>query len=86
MEHFVRIVNGWKPLAIITKSSILDVAAVLGPPLKLQDPQCHVEVNGSISDNFLVQTVLTLGAPNPQNGQTHSNNFSATADKLFECV
>ena len=33
MEHFVIIVNGWKPLTIITKSSILDVAAVLDPPL-----------------------------------------------------
>ena len=27
------IVNGWKPVAIITKSYILDVAAVLDPPL-----------------------------------------------------
>ena len=26
-----------------------------------------------------------LGA-NPQNGQTHSNNLSAFADELFECV
>ena len=33
MEHFVIINNGWKPLAIITKSSILDIAAVLDPPL-----------------------------------------------------
>ena len=33
MELFVIIVNGWKPLAIITKSFILDVAAVLDPPL-----------------------------------------------------
>ena len=33
MEQFVIIVNGWKPLTIITKSSILDVAAVLGPSL-----------------------------------------------------
>ena len=33
MEHFVIIVNDWKPLTIITKSSILDVAAVLDPPL-----------------------------------------------------
>ena len=33
MEHFVIIVNGWKPLTIITKSSILDVAVVLDPPL-----------------------------------------------------
>ena len=29
------IVNGWKPLTIVTKSSILDVAAVLDPPLAL---------------------------------------------------
>ena len=33
MEHFLIIVNGWKPLTIIPKSSILDVAAVLDPPL-----------------------------------------------------
>ena len=33
MELFVIIVNGWKPLTIITKSSILDVAAALDPPL-----------------------------------------------------
>ena len=33
MERFVIIVNGWKSLTIITKSSILDVAAVLDPPL-----------------------------------------------------
>ena len=35
MEHFVIIVNGWKPLTIITKSSILDVAAVLDPTLMI---------------------------------------------------
>ena len=34
IERFVIIVNGWKPLTIITKRSILDVAAVLDPPLK----------------------------------------------------
>ena len=33
MEHFMIIVNDWKPLTINTKSSILDVAAVLDPPL-----------------------------------------------------
>ena len=31
MEHYVIIVNDWKPLTIITKSSILDVSAVLDP-------------------------------------------------------
>ena len=34
MERFVIIVNGWKPLTIITKRSVLDVAAVLDPPLE----------------------------------------------------
>ena len=33
MEPFVIIVNGFQPLTIITKRSILDVAAVLDPPL-----------------------------------------------------
>ena len=37
MECFVIIVNGWKPLTIITKQSILDVAAALDPPRKLSD-------------------------------------------------
>ena len=32
MVHFVIIVTGWKSLTIITKSSILEVAAVLDPP------------------------------------------------------
>ena len=35
VELFVVIVNTWKPLTIITKSSTLDVAAVLDPPLLL---------------------------------------------------
>ena len=33
MERFVLIVNSWKPLTIITKRSILEVVAVLDPPL-----------------------------------------------------
>ena len=35
MECSVIIVNGGKPLTIITKRSILDVAAVLDPPLMI---------------------------------------------------
>ena len=31
------IINGWKPLIIITKRSILDVAAVLDPPLTIPE-------------------------------------------------
>ena len=34
MEHFVIIVNGFQLLTIITKSSIVNVAAVLDPPLR----------------------------------------------------
>ena len=33
MERFVIIVNGFQSLTIITKRSILDVAASLGPPM-----------------------------------------------------
>ena len=35
MERFVIIVNGFQPLTIITKRSILDVAAALDPPLDI---------------------------------------------------
>ena len=35
MECFVKIVNGFQPLTIITKHSILNVAAALDPPLIL---------------------------------------------------
>ena len=48
MEHFVIIVNGWKPLTIITKPSILDVAAVLDPSLK-KDIVGYVPYHGDIS-------------------------------------
>ena len=37
MERFVIIVNGFQPLTIITKRSILDVAAALDPPLMILD-------------------------------------------------
>ena len=33
MERFVILVNGFQPLTIITRRSILDVEAVLDPPL-----------------------------------------------------
>ena len=33
MDRFVITVNGFQPLTIITKRSILDVAAILDPPL-----------------------------------------------------
>ena len=33
MDQFVIIVNGWKPLTIITKRPVLDAAVALDPPL-----------------------------------------------------
>ena len=62
MEHFVIIVNGFQPLTIITKSSILVVAAVLDPPLVIDsadaypyftDPYCGAKYSGGkVSKNF----------------------------------
>ena len=40
MERFVIIVNGFQPLTIITKRSILDVAAGLDPPLNCDACYC----------------------------------------------
>ena len=37
VERFVIIVNGFQPLTIITKCSILDVAAALDPSLVIQN-------------------------------------------------
>ena len=37
MDHFVIIANGWKPLTIITKRSVLDVASALDSPLELRE-------------------------------------------------
>ena len=39
MEHFVIIVKGWKLLTVITKRSILDVAASLDRPLAIAEIQ-----------------------------------------------
>ena len=43
MERFVIIVNGFQPLTIITKHSILDVAAALDPPDSLSGLWCYIE-------------------------------------------
>ena len=44
------IVNGFQPLTIITKHSILDVAAVLDPPLQLNVSPKSLESSKLISD------------------------------------
>ena len=35
---------------------------------------------------ILMNSTRSFQAPTPQNGQTHSNNSLAKADKLYECV
>ena len=53
MECFVIIVNGFQPLTIITKRSILDVAAVLDSPLFIEKRPCYyVLINFFLTLNF----------------------------------
>ena len=54
MERFVIIVNGFQPLTIITKDSILDVAAALDPPLITQVKNEWKNVSASMNSfNYL---------------------------------
>ena len=46
MERFVIIVNGFQPLTIIAKRSILDVAAVLDPPLDIPGFELPLVITG----------------------------------------
>ena len=40
-----------------------------------------------VEDGFKIsRLILTLETPTPKNGQTHSDNLSAVAGKMFECV
>ena len=45
IERFVILVNDCKPLTIITKCSILDVAAALDPPLGRKNPLQLIKIN-----------------------------------------
>ena len=62
MERFVIIANGWKPLTIITKRSILDVAAVLDPPL-VQGRALHWIILQTVSHSCQKILVDTLADP-----------------------
>ena len=68
MEHFVIIVNGWKSLTIVTKSSILDVAAVLDPPLQLDKIKYK-------NNNVLEQKETALSKTPVFGGSTLSNSL-----------
>ena len=54
MELFVIIVNGFQPLTIITKCSILDVAAVLDPPLVMKKRTDNMSINGKVGQRNML--------------------------------
>ena len=56
MERFVIIVNGWKLLTIITKRSILDVAAALDPLLVLYCVR-NLKQRNKVKFDTLMETV-----------------------------
>ena len=59
IECFVIIVNGWKSLTIITKHSILDVAAALDLPLVIYKEELHgIEIYGILNLENLSRTVF----------------------------
>ena len=78
MEHFVIIVNGWKQLTIITRSSILDVAAVLDPPMKIIS-YC---LQGAYSNFTSFGTIFEIKIMSSCMQKAHSNFTSS--DKIFK--
>ena len=81
MEHFVIIVNGWKPWTIITKSSILDVAAVLDPPLTRAsnnwlngEPFSNLQRGSNVTFYFLSCNQLRISWTRP--GKYEGNQYA----------
>ena len=67
MERFVIIANGFQPLTIITRRSILDVEAVLDPPLdtievsiQIRNSRPYVFYKKDVFRNFAKLTVKYL--------------------------
>ena len=52
MECFVTIVHGWKPLTIMTKHSILDVAAALDPPPTRLNKMCFWSIKSKVGNTY----------------------------------
>ena len=50
------VINGWEPLAIVLKSSILDVAAVLDPSPYLQSPRKEVIMRFKV----IIRTIIYI--------------------------
>ena len=83
MGCFVIIVNGWKPLTIITKRFILDVAAVLDLPLLKDDtiPNDLTDIFSNSQENtqdrylFLVTFTISRSETLPKTGSILITSF-----------
>ena len=84
IEHFVIIVNGWKPLTIITKSSTLAVAVVLDPPLTVicfmrGDFSILSNLNAKVKKTFLKKTLKSrIWDPSVQNPESQTIGFQVS--------
>ena len=84
MERFVIIVNGFQPLTIITKRSILDVAAVLDPPLFLiKNHSAVVPAETSKDHGFYLSTFLKLLQFHDISQLFRDHHFTSLDDELF---
>ena len=72
MKRFVIIVNGFQPLTIITKGSILDAAAALDPPLETSADVFSFANSNTVNKTFyslmfkqvdaIVHTLITMAS------------------------
>ena len=97
MQFLANIVDGFQPSALdhvqIYLTGIYDIGSFGTCLLELMFIRCFELPQNSQNGKTFTKPVLnkifrflTLKAPIPQNGQTHSNNLSAKADELLECA
>ena len=87
MERFVIIVKGFQPLTIITKRSILDVAAVLDPPLSMNakpETQNTTFKGASKLHNDCISRFKMIRAENFDNIIVRTLNINSISPKFAE--
>ena len=77
MEHLVIILNDWKPLTVITKRSILDVAAALDPLLHTSSAALVIAVTYIYDNKIMSVSRLCIRA---QLGARGINLWSTSSD------
>ena len=76
MEFFVTLVDGWKPLTIVAKSFILDVAGFVDTPLSCDikvSTKKEISHSNRKNDNFIDFLLVKLLSYNL--GQKKTNKF-----------